>query len=71
MLGKQDKPPTRTGFYASCMFICLCLLIANVSFWQEGIEHSIGLILEVCLSALSYLLVPAILVVAGKLKGRV
>ncbi|HBV88484.1 MAG TPA: spore gernimation protein [Desulfosporosinus sp.] len=70
LLGKGVQQTTRMGFAASFIIILVSILIVNQWFWKSGEEQNIWLNLQIGVGAFTYLLVPAFLLVATKLKGR-
>jgi len=58
------------GFAASFIIILVSILVINQWFWKSGEEQNIWLNLQIGVGAFTYLLVPAFLLVATKLKGR-
>ncbi|MDR7319543.1 GerAB/ArcD/ProY family transporter [Brevibacillus nitrificans] len=71
IVGKPHEPTTRMGLMASWIAILVCLIVVNEWFWQTGAEQNLWLDLQIWLGAFTFLLVPAVLQVAIKLKGRV
>lgn len=70
LLGKGVRQTTRMGFAASFIIILVSILVINEWFWKSGEEQNIWLNLQIGVGAFTYLLVPAFLLVATKLKGR-
>ncbi|MDU0069607.1 GerAB/ArcD/ProY family transporter [Bacillus sp. FSL M8-0052] len=70
LLKKVSKPVTRKGFYSSILFILAGTLVLSTWFWKTGEQQNIWFLLEVSIGAVTYTLVPSLLVIAGKLKGR-
>ncbi|MBU8682944.1 spore germination protein [Bacillus haynesii] len=68
---RVSKPVTRRGFLFSFLLIMGCSLIMSTWFWQSGKEQNMWFLIEVSIGAATYALIPAILVIAGKRKGRI
>ncbi|MHB0831467.1 hypothetical protein [Bacillus licheniformis] len=62
---------TRRGFLFSFLLIMGCSLIMSTWFWQSGKEQNMWFLIEVSIGAATYALIPALLVFAGKRKGRI
>ncbi|MBP1155647.1 MULTISPECIES: GerAB/ArcD/ProY family transporter [unclassified Paenibacillus] len=71
VMGTWNKPSTLIGFMASCSLIFVCTIIVKETLWMEGTEENIGLMVEIGLGALTYLLVPSFLLMASKRRRRV
>jgi hypothetical protein len=71
IVGRLHEQTTRIGFMASCITIFVCMIIVNQWFWKGATGENIWLTLQIWLGAVTYLLVPAFLLVAIKQKGRV
>lgn len=68
---RVSKPVTRRGFLFSFLLIMGCSLIMSTWFWQSGKEQNMWFLIEVSIGAATYALIPALLVFAGKRKGRI
>ncbi|EIJ81372.1 hypothetical protein PB1_00465 [Bacillus methanolicus PB1] len=68
---RLQEQTTRIGFLASFMTVFVCIVLANEWFWKIEEKRSILLDLQIWSGSLTYLLVPAFLLIAGKIKGRV
>ncbi|MCM2534843.1 GerAB/ArcD/ProY family transporter [Neobacillus pocheonensis] len=66
-----DKQTTRMGSMGCFVTILTGVLVVNQWFWEPGIKKNYLLNLEIWSSSLTYLLVPSLLLIAIKLKGRV
>jgi hypothetical protein len=71
VLGRLHKETTRIGYLSSCITFLVYLLVVNEWFWRAGVEQSSWLDVEIWLGAITYFVVPAFLLVAIKIKGRV
>jgi hypothetical protein len=71
ILGKLREQTTRIGFMTSCITFLVCIIIAYEWFWKAGEKQNLLLNLQIWLGAITYLTVPAFLLVAFKRKGRV
>jgi hypothetical protein len=71
VVGRLHKQTTRIGFISSCITIFVCIIMVNKWFWTEGGEQNDWLVFEIWSRAVTYLLVPAFLLVAIKRRGRV
>jgi hypothetical protein len=68
---RMYRQSSRIGFIAICLMIFVSIIFANEFIWKNGKTRNILLDLQIWLGALTYLLVPAFLLMASKLKGRV
>lgn len=71
VLRRMHEQTTRIGFMASIMTVFACLVFVNEWFWKTEEKRSILLDLQIWSGALTYFLVPAFLLISGKLKERV
>ncbi len=67
---RMAKPVTRRGFLFSFLLLMGCSLVLSTWFWQSGKQQDMWFLIEVSIGAVTYALTPAILVIAGKRKGR-
>ncbi|NHM33253.1 GerAB/ArcD/ProY family transporter [Neobacillus terrae] len=67
---RVHKQTTRIGFLACCAVIFTSIAVVNQWFWEPGIKDNLWLSLEIWSSSVTFLLVPALLLAAIKLKGR-
>lgn len=71
VMGTNKKPSTMLGFVSSCVLILICTIIVKETFWKEGTEQNLGLMVEIFSGALTYLLIPSLLLIASKRRRRV
>ncbi|MFN2747066.1 MULTISPECIES: GerAB/ArcD/ProY family transporter [unclassified Bacillus (in: firmicutes)] len=70
VIKRVSKPVTRKGFIFSFLLVLAASLILSIWFWENGEQKEMWFILEVTLGAVTYALVPSLLLAAGKRKGR-
>ncbi|MBW7455135.1 spore germination protein [Paenibacillus sepulcri] len=71
-MGIHLKPTSRMGFILCSLALYACMIAAYKWLWRTESSLNIMIVFEICSSALSYLLVPSLLLIAIKLKkGRV
>ncbi|UQD51839.1 spore gernimation protein [Bacillus methanolicus] len=71
VLRRFHEQTTRIGFMASFITVFAFIILANEWLWKTEEKRSILLDLQIWLGSLTYLLVPAFVLIAGKVKGRV
>jgi hypothetical protein len=67
--GKAGKPTTIAGFGANCGVLLLCMIVVYHWFWKSGTQGYFWPILQGCFAAVSFLVIPAFMAAAVKIKG--
>jgi hypothetical protein len=70
IVGRVNERTTRVGFIATCLAIAVCTIFANQWSWRDTTGLNLLLTLQIWVGAFTYLLVPALLLITAKLKGR-
>jgi hypothetical protein len=68
--GTHYKETTRKGFYPVCLLVFAGVLLIQLLYWREGKELNHWANVQLWSGALTYLLIPSLLLAATKIKGR-